>query len=77
MTLPLPDTTELRKERRNDASWSLRRQRAHDIVRLQHEVSCLKSKLAEVTLSEEALKANDSMVLFYTGLPNWELLSVL
>ena len=77
MTLPLPDTTELRKERRSDASWSLRRQRAHDIVRLQHEVSCLKSKLAEVTLSEEALKANDSMVLFYTGLPNWELLSVL
>ena len=28
MTLPLPDTTELRKERQSDASWSLRRQRA-------------------------------------------------
>ena len=47
-----------------------------DIVHLQHEVSCLKSKLAEVTLSEEALKANNSMVLIYTGLSNWEMLSV-
>ena len=39
-----------------------------DIIRLQHEVSCLKSKLAERTLSEEVLKTNDTMVLFYTGL---------
>ena len=48
-----------------------------DIIRLQHEVSCLKSKLAERTLSEEVLKTNDSMVLFYTGLPSWELLFIL
>ena len=47
------------------------------VVRLQHEVSCLKPKLAEVTLPKEALKTNNSMVLFYIGLPNWELLSVL
>ena len=46
-----------------------------DIIRLQHEVSCSKSKLAERTLSEEVLKTNDSMV--YTGLPSWELLFIL
>ena len=47
------------------------------IVYLQLKVSCLKSELVEVTLSKEAWKANNSMFLFYTGLPNWELLSVL
>ena len=54
-----------------------------DIVQLQQEVNRLKREikaLIEVkpkdNLSIESFKANNSLVKFYTGLPNWDVFSV-
>ena len=54
-----------------------------DIVQLQQEVNRLKREVKVLTevqpkdnLSIELFKANNSLVNFYTGLPNWDVFSV-
>ena len=46
-----------------------------DNCALREEVSVLKDKLNHVSLDEDSLKDDDERVLFYTGLPNWQILS--
>ena len=45
-----------------------------DNCALREEVSVLKDKLNHVSLDEDSLKDDDERVLFYTGLPNWQIL---
>jgi hypothetical protein len=46
-----------------------------EIGRLTAEKGALKAKLKEMSLDEEAFMNDNKRVLFYTGLPNWMLLS--
>ena len=41
------------------------------------EISHLKNNLSVLALEEEACKANDKKVYFYSGIPSWDLLSKL
>ncbi|XP_046856171.1 uncharacterized protein LOC124449281 [Xenia sp. Carnegie-2017] len=46
-----------------------------EINRLTQENLELKNKISDVTLDEKSFLNDDEKVLFYTGLPNWKILS--
>jgi hypothetical protein len=63
----------------NRASWTSWLTQQH-LVCLQFEVESLQSDVKELkkaAFSKEAFEENNSLVIFYTGLSNWEIFSVL
>ena len=66
------------EERVDDGPFTVTGLTQSDLATLEHTVSGFQSQINDLKkLSQECFEQSDMLVNFYTGLPNWEILSVL